>query len=128
MHTERTTLTPIQMKTNRRLLPLSLALLALAACKGKPATIPNPANPLLGDWTSTTPTSADGASGCPGHYRFADTTQTLALAGRDITIPVTYKVQPNLVTVVMQRRSNDFKFLTPDTVAWTTGPCTYKRD
>jgi hypothetical protein len=51
------------------------------------------------------------------------------MGGREITLPVTYKVQPNLVTVVMQVRSNSFKFLTDDTVAWTQGgPCTYKRD
>jgi len=127
MHTKRTTLSSIQMKTNR-LLPLSLALLTvLAACKGKP-TLPNPANPLIGNWTSTTPTSADGAAGCPGHYQFTDTAQTLSMAGREITFPVTYKVQPNLVTVVMPMRTNQFKLLTPNTVAWASGPCTYKRD
>jgi hypothetical protein len=101
-----------------------LALLAmLAGCKSKPA------NPLIGDWTSTTPASADGAAGCPSHYRFTETTQILTTGGREITIPVSYKVQPNLVTVVMQMRSNSFKFLSDDTVAWTEGvPCTYKRD
>jgi hypothetical protein len=108
-------------------LPLSLALLTvLAGCKSKPA---QSANPLIGDWTSTTPANADGAAGCPTHYHFTDTAQTLTTGGRDISIAVTYKVQPNLVTVVMQLRSNSFKFLTDDSVAWTSGgPCTYKRD
>ena len=111
------------MKMKRRLLPLSLALLAiLAGCKSKPV------NPLIGEWTSTTRASADGAAGCPTHYEFTDTTQTLTVAGHNVSLPVSYKVQPNLVTVVMQMRTNSFKVLTPDTVAWTSGPCTYKRD
>ena len=117
------------MNMKRRLLPLSLMLLALpAACMSK-TTSPNAGNPLIGDWTSTTPPSAYGAAGCPTHYHFSATTQTLTMAGRDIPIAVTYTVQPRLVTVVMQLRSNSFKFLTPDSVAWTAGgPCTYKRD
>jgi hypothetical protein len=128
VHSQPNILNPILMKTNRRLLPLSLVLLAvLAGCNGKPEN-PNPVNPLLGDWTSTTPFSANGAAGCPTHYRFTETAQILTMAGRDISIPVTYNLRPNQVTVVMQVRSIDFKFLTPDTVAWTAGPCTYKRD
>ncbi len=113
-----------EKKTRRRVLATSLALLVvLAGCKSKSAT-----NPLIGDWTSTTPSSAFGAAGCPTHYRFTETAQTLTTGGRDITIAVTYKVKPHLVTVVMSARSNDFKFLSDDTVAWTSGPCTYKRD
>ncbi|MGA1982481.1 MAG: hypothetical protein ABSG84_08405 [Acidobacteriaceae bacterium] len=97
-----------------------------AGCKSQPE---NSTNPLIGDWTSTTPASAYGAAGCPSHYHFTETAQTLTTGGSEVTIPVAYKVQPKLVTVEMQMRSNSFKFLTDDTVAWTEGgPCTYKRD
>ena len=124
MHPDRSIRCSLHQKTKRRVLAASLALLTiLAGCKSKSA------NPLTGDWPSTTPSSAYGAAGCPSHYRFTETAQTLTMGGREITLPVTYKVQPNLVTVVMQVRSNSFKFLTDDTVAWTQGgPCTYKRD
>jgi hypothetical protein len=107
----------------RSALPLSLVLLAaLAGCHR------HPMNPLLGSWTSTTPAGAYGATGCPTHYKFTDETQTLTMDGQTIRMQVRYDVEPKLVVVIMPRRSNSFKFLTPDSVAWTTGSCSYKRD
>jgi hypothetical protein len=107
----------------RLALPLSLVLLtALAGCHRQPA------NPLLGSWTSTTPADAYGAAGCPTHYKFTADTQTLIMGGQTISMQVAYEVKPKLVVVVMPRRSNGFKFLTPDSVAWTIGSCTYNRD
>jgi hypothetical protein len=126
MHLDRYIRNSHRTKMKRLLLPLSLTLLIVSAgCKSKPVTS---ANPLFGDWTSTTPSSAYGAAGCPTHYHFTETEQTLTTGGQDITIPVTYKVQPNLVTVVMKLGTNSFMFPTPDTAAWATGGCTYKRD
>jgi hypothetical protein len=85
-------------------------------------------NPLLGSWTSTTPAGAYGADGCPTHYKFSDETQTLTMGGQTVRMHVSYDVKPELVVVNMKLRSNGFKFLTPDSVAWTIGSCTYKRD
>jgi len=103
--------------------PLSLVLLAaLAGCHSQPS------NPLLGNWTSTTPAGAYGQAGCPTHYQFTEDAQTLTMGGQTITMQVSYEVNPKLVVVVMPRRSNGFKFLAPDSVAWTIGSCTYKRD
>jgi hypothetical protein len=108
----------------RLAVPLSLVLLAaFAGCRR------HPMNPLLGSWTSTTPSDAYGADGCPTHYRFTDETQTLTMpGGQTVAMQVRYDVKPDLVVVKMKLRSNSFKFLTPDSVAWTTGSCTYKRD
>ena len=108
----------------RLALPLSLVLLAaLAGCHR------HPMNPLLGNWTSITPPDAYGADGCPTHYKFTDETQTLTLSsGQIVAMQVRYDVKPDLVVVNMKLRSNGFKFLTPDTVAWTIGSCSYKRD
>jgi len=85
-------------------------------------------NPLLGNWTSSTPADAIGAAGCPSHYTFTSDMQTDITAGHESTIQVSYSVQPNLVFVSMQLGSNGYRFVTPDSIAWTSGPCTYKRD
>lgn len=106
-----------------RRLSLTLSLPLLVALAGFTSE-----NPLIGNWTSTTPADAYGAAGCPTRYTFAKDTQTLTMGGRNITMQVTYTVKPNLVVVNMPRASNGFKFITPNSVAWTIGYCTYKRD
>ena len=96
-------------------------LCAAAGCKSAPS------NPLIGTWISTTPADAYGAAGCPSKYVFTSTGQTDTTSGQDTTIKVTYTVETNLVWVNMQVGSNGYAFTSPDTVKWSSGPCTYKR-
>ena len=110
---------------NRLVLPLSLALLTvLAGCKSEPA------NPLLGGWTSTVDSNATGAAGCSTHLTFTKETRVNTWRGQSSTSLVTYNVQPGEVFVIINGGPVGMKILTPDTVLIDSGylDCTYKRD
>lgn len=109
----------------RLLLPFSLALFAvLAGCKSEPA------NPLIGGWTSTTDPNATGAAGCSTHLTFTKETRINTWKGQNSTALVSYNVQPNEVFVIIDGGAVGMKFLTSDTTLIDSGylDCTYKRD
>lgn len=106
-------------------LPISLALLALiSGCKSEPA------NPLIGGWTSTVDPNATGAAGCSTHLTFTKETRVNTWRGQSSSALVTYNVQPGEVFVIIDGGSVGMKILTPDTVLIDSGylDCTYKRD